>query len=349
MSDPRNIDEDAILKGLSPEELDQLEYELQEMDPENAMLPAGFRQRDQTKKSPTGPYDRDALMQHLEKQALEFPDRDDLVPFTGEKKGKAFVPKKPEDLPGHEQVMLEPELEEALKNATDAEMCDIAAILGMYTLMSNKQYYDALGSHGKIANTEGINSTRDVLSSPGVVKGDPFKMFPEEPPNSTNVEETLERIHNNDSGLTEVNLNNIKDIPIPTLKDIFEAMKGNSHVESLSIAATRSNDPVAYACAEMLQENTSLQSLNIESNFITSDGMMAIVKAMANNATLVELKIDNQRQKLGDSVEMEIASMLENNSNILKFGYHFTQQGPRARAAMAITRNNDMLYLRNQS
>lgn len=131
---------------------------------------------------------------------------------------------------------------------------------------------------------------------------------------------------------------------------------------------------VFQACAEMLQENTSLQSLNIESNFITADGMMAIIKAMANNATLVELKIDNQvrkvlvnkvfiywlvrfsvkfsqqappllsvqRQKLGDSVEMEIASMLENNSSILKFGYHFDQQGPRARAAMAITRNNDM-------
>lgn len=41
-------------------------------------------------------------------------------------------------------------------------------------------------------------------------------------------------------------------------------------------------------------------------------------------------------------MEMEIASMLENNSSILKFGYHFEQQGPRTRAAMAITRNNDM-------
>lgn len=39
---------------------------------------------------------------------------------------------------------------------------------------------------------------------------------------------------------------------------------------------------------------------------------------------------------------MEIAAMLENNSSILRFGYHFEQQGPRARAAMAITRNNDM-------
>lgn len=34
--------------------------------------------------------------------------------------------KKPAEIPEHEQVILEPELEEALKNATDAEMCDIA-------------------------------------------------------------------------------------------------------------------------------------------------------------------------------------------------------------------------------
>lgn len=39
---------------------------------------------------------------------------------------------------------------------------------------------------------------------------------------------------------------------------------------------------------------------------------------------------------------MEIASMLENNPSIIKIGYHFTQQGPRARAAIAITRNNDI-------
>ncbi|XP_062321473.1 tropomodulin-4 [Osmerus eperlanus] len=335
MSDPRDIDEDALLKGLSPKELEQLEYELQDLDPENAMLPAGYRQRDQTKKNPTGQFDRDALMDHLEKQALEHADRDDLVPFTGEKKGKTFVPKPGSGkIPDSEQITLEPELEEALKNATDAEMCDIAAILGMYTLMSNKQYYDALGTTGTIANTEGINS---------VVKPDPFKIFPEEPPNSTDVEGTLRSIQKNDRSLTEVNLNNIKDIPIPTLKEIFEAMKQNSCVESLSIAATRSNDPVAYAVAEMLHDNTTLQSLNIESNFITGEGMMAIVKAMANNTTLLELKIDNQRQKLGDSVEMEIATMLENSSSIIKFGYHFTQQGPRARAGMAVTRNNDIL------
>uniref|UniRef100_A0A8B9IXZ2 Tropomodulin-4 n=1 Tax=Amazona collaria TaxID=241587 RepID=A0A8B9IXZ2_9PSIT len=88
----RDIDEDKILRELSAEELEQLDTELMEMDPENVLLPAGLRQRDQTHKSPTGPLDREALLQHLEKQALEAAERQDLVPFTGEKKGP-FVPK----------------------------------------------------------------------------------------------------------------------------------------------------------------------------------------------------------------------------------------------------------------
>ena len=49
-----------------------------------------------------------------------------------------------------------------------------------------------------------------------------------------------------------------------------------------------------------------------------------------------------QRQQLGTTIEMEIAKMLEENNSIVKFGYHFTQQGPRSRAAAAITKNNDL-------
>ncbi|KAI6073085.1 Skeletal muscle type tropomodulin [Aix galericulata] len=477
--------------------------------------------------------------------------------------GKPFVPKNPKrEIPREEQITLEPELEEALANATEAEMCDIAggtrarghppgtdpwcgaarrpcpapvshpcplppplgpcqgpaksssvplrsafslapsppvagwggdegglwdgpvacgdprgapaAILGMYTLMSNKQYYDAICS-GTISNTEGINSEcapRDggsrghtaggpapgfsgepprpcaggglwvpahaptrppaLTRAAGVVKPDTYKPVPDEPPNPTNVEETLQQIQANDGALEDVNLNNIKargrawgggwpqrpggvpkallrapgcpqgagpgvslvcsalswgvptglDIPISTLKAICKAMKTNTHVKKLSLVATRSNDPVAtlpagtsqasfwwpcprrwptrcqwgsqprvtprgdarlpQAVAEMLTENKTLQSLNIESNFITSAGMMSIIKAMYQNSTLSELKVDNQCQRLGDTVEMEMATMLEQCPSVVRFGYHFTQQGPRARAAIAITRNNEL-------
>ncbi|XP_041435895.1 tropomodulin-1 isoform X1 [Xenopus laevis] len=328
----RDLDEDAILNKLTEEELTALEGELEELDPDNLLLPAGLRQRDQTKKTATGPFQRDALLGHLEKEAKEIKDREDLVPFTGEKRGKPWIPKKTVVDPILENVTLEPELEEALANASDAELCDIAAILGMHTLMSNQQYYEALAS-SNIVNKEGLNS---------VIKPTQYKPVPDEEPNSTDVDDTLEQIKNNDPDLVDVNLNNIRNIPILTLKDYAEAMKTNTHVQKMSIVGTRSNDPVAYALADMLKVNSTLKSLNVESNFISGTGILSIIESLQYNTSLVELKIDNQSQPLGNKVEMEIASMLEKNSTLLKFGYHFTQQGPRLRASNAMMNNNDL-------
>uniref|UniRef100_UPI00398EE519 tropomodulin-2 isoform X1 n=1 Tax=Pristiophorus japonicus TaxID=55135 RepID=UPI00398EE519 len=328
----KDIDEDELLDKLSEAELKQLETALEELDPEHALLPAGFRQKDQTVKTPTGPYDRDQLLTFLEKEALEYKDREDFVPFTGEKKGKLWAPKlKPVEQHVEEKVTLDPELEEALTSASDTELCDLAAILGMHTLVDNAHYFDSIGG----GNKGGLNN---------VVKGEKVKPVFDEPPNPTNVEESLQRIKANDPGLVEVNLNNIKNIPIPTLKDFAEALKKNTHLKKFSLAASRSNDPVALAFADMLRVNTTLRSINIESNFITGVGIQAIVDALKENETLMEIKIDNQRQQLGATVEMEIAQMLETNTSVLKFGYQFTQQGPRTRAAAAITKNNDIVW-----
>lgn len=328
----KDLDEDEILNKLSAEELKQLETALEEMDPENALLPAGLRQKDQTSKTASGPFDRERLLKYLEKEAMEYKDRDDIVPFTGERKGKVFVPKqKPIETRKEEVTTLDPELEEALSSATDTELCDLAAILGVHTLVTSSQTYDGTGSK------EGYNN---------VVKGEKMNPVFDEPPNPTNVEDTLQRVKSNDSTLTEVNLNNIKNIPIPTLKDFAKAMEKNTHVKKFSLAATRSNDPVAVAFSDMLRENKTLRSLNLESNFITGAGVQALVDALRDNDTLTEIKIDNQRQQLGTTVEMEIAKMLEENKSIVKFGYHFTQQGPRSRAAAAITKNNDLVRRR---
>uniref|UniRef100_A0A8C3BBV0 Tropomodulin 2 n=1 Tax=Cairina moschata TaxID=8855 RepID=A0A8C3BBV0_CAIMO len=312
----KNINEDEILSKLSEDELKQLEHVLDDLDPENALLPAGFRQKDQTTKSATGPFDRERLLSYLEKQALEHKDREDFVPFTGEKKGKIFIPKeKPIETRTEEKVTLDPELEEALASASDTELTDPACSLCQHLMSS---------------------CVADV------VKGEKVKPIFEEPPNPTNVEASLQRIKANDPSLTEINLNNIKNIPIPTLKEFAKALESNTHVKTFSLAATRSNDPVAIAFADMLKVNKTLKSLNVESNFITGTGILALIDALKENESLTEIKIDNQRQQLGTAVEMEIAKMLEENSKILKFGYQFTKQGPRTRVAAAITKNNDL-------
>lgn len=58
---------------------------------QNALLPAGMRQKDQTVKKDTGPFNRDSLLRYLEKEAIEYKDREDIVPFTGEKKGVCLL------------------------------------------------------------------------------------------------------------------------------------------------------------------------------------------------------------------------------------------------------------------
>ncbi|XP_070809486.1 tropomodulin-3-like [Pituophis catenifer annectens] len=333
----RELDEDEILDKLTEEELKQLETVLDDLDPENALLPAGFRQKDQTLKKPGGPFDREKLLSFLEQQALEQKDVEEVVPYTGEKKGKVFIPKqKPIQSYVEEKVALEPELEEALTSATDTELCDLAAILGMHNLISSSQLQDIVGSSNGVGGESFTN----------VVKGEKVIPVFDEPPNPTNVEESLQRVKDNDPRLIEVNLNNIKNIPIPTLKEFAKALETNTYVKSFSLAATRSNDPVAIAFADMLRANQTLKSLNVESNFITGTGILALIEALRENETLTEIKIDNQRQQLGTPVEMDIAKMLEENAKILKFGYHFMQQGPRTRAAAAITKNNDLVRKR---
>ncbi|KGL93883.1 Tropomodulin-2, partial [Charadrius vociferus] len=319
----KNINEDEILSKLSEDELKQLEHVLDDLDPENALLPAGFRQKDQTTKPATGPFDRERLLSYLEKQALEHKDREDFVPFTGEKKGTVclhvgvayfsaiFVP--------------------AINIVSCSWYLHILAVLGVHNMVNNPKF-DEGGARSK----DGKGSVRNV------VKGEKVKPIFEEPPNPTNVEASLQRIKANDPSLTEINLNNIKNIPIPTLKEFAKALESNTHVKTFSLAATRSNDPVAIAFADMLKVNKTLKSLNVESNFITGTGILALIDALKQNESLTEIKIDNQRQQLGTAVEMEIAQMLEENSKILKFGYQFTKQGPRTRVAAAITKNNDL-------
>uniref|UniRef100_A0A672KC21 Tropomodulin 1 n=1 Tax=Sinocyclocheilus grahami TaxID=75366 RepID=A0A672KC21_SINGR len=281
----------------------------------NALLPAGFRQRDQTKKAPTGMFQRDNLLSHLEKEAKEHPERDEL------NHGHFFRQKKPLFTLSLSELFF-------FHNNDDSSM----SILGMHTLMSNQQYYEALAS-STIVNKQGLNS---------VIQCTRYKPVPDEQPNDTDVEETLQRIKRNDPDLVEVNLNNIKQVPRLATANTSTTCCCK-HVRNTAAAhITHMNNP-HIALADMLKVNTTLKSLNVESNFITGAGILALVESLKSNTTLLELKIDNQSQPLGNKVEMEIANILEKNTTLLKFGYHFTQQGPRLRGSNAMMNNNDLV------
>lgn len=70
-----DIDEDELLASLSPEELQELERELDDIEP-NHNLPVGMRQKSLTEKSPTVNFSREALMAYWEKETKKLLEKE---------------------------------------------------------------------------------------------------------------------------------------------------------------------------------------------------------------------------------------------------------------------------------
>lgn len=155
------------------------------------------------------------------------------------------------------------------------------------------------------------------------------------------INDALEQILGDDPSINEVNLNNIEDISQETLLRFAEALCTNTHVHVFSLANTHADDKVAFAISKMLCENRSVRNLNIESNFVSGQGILAVLAALQHNRTLVELRFQNQRHICGGKVEMEMVQLLRENTTLLKLGYHFDLPGPRMTATSLLTRNQD--------
>jgi len=168
-------------------------------------LPPDQRTSYECVKSPTGPLDRKKLIEHINKQAIETPDIPDLEPFVqGVVRGKKWIPPPQEERmqAAEDQIAIDmgEEYEQALTDATQEEIIDLAAILGFHQMMNQDQYHASLLNKGQPIG----------LGWDGITKASANKVYPAEAPNATNVEDSIKRVKDNDPNLTDLNWNNIK-------------------------------------------------------------------------------------------------------------------------------------------
>ncbi|XP_077938021.1 leiomodin-2a isoform X1 [Gasterosteus aculeatus] len=328
------VDEDELLAALSSEELWELERELADLDD---TIPIGLRQRDQTARRPTGGFDRAALLKHWEDENRKLL-RDERTESNG---GQNFITELP----------CSPDREKHRGGRVTAVAGNTGKTLGsvrMKTSPKGRKVNEAekkdeckkeapMRSEGpsKKSLSKGLRSElrrteTDLKESPDRASGNP-----------TAVLETLERILCDDPAVSEVNLNNIEDISQDTLLGFADALRANTHVHVFSLTNTHADDRVALAVSRMLRENRSVRNLNIDSNFVSGRGILALLEALQHNKTLVELRFHNQRHICGGKVEMEMVQLLRENTTLLKLGYQFDLPGPRMTATGILTRNQD--------
>ncbi|KAM6176230.1 leiomodin-3 [Erethizon dorsatum] len=381
------LDEDEILANLSPEELKELQSEMEVMAPD-PHLPAGMMQKDQTDKPPTGNFDHKSLVDYMywqkaSRRMLE----DERVPVT-------FVQSEENIQEQHEErdkrnKNVSQFLREKLNN-------EIAVVTKESKSSNNVQETDddddseaeededdeddgednGEESDEKATRVEGTKAKEQIRncesnyqqvttktfkergdqpeaqekSEKKISKLDPkklaldtsfLKVSARPSGNQTDLDGSLRRVRQNDPDMKELNLNNIENIPKEMLLDFVNAMKKNKHIKTFSLANVGADESVAYALANMLRENRSITTLNIESNFITGKGIVAIMRCLQFNEMLTELRFHNQRHMLGHHAEMEISRLLKANHTLLKMGYHFELPGPRMVVTNLLTRNQD--------
>lgn len=367
----RDIDDkdiENLLSNLTTEELENLNNDF---DPDNSLLPPSQRCRDQTDKTPTGPYQREKLLAYLEDTAKKEKDWEETVPFSlGVKRGKVFEPKEGEgpggcgdsgegtkskdpksfsmpielDLDDEEEDEEEDEedderLEKALDSAPERDLVDLAGILGMHNVLNQPQYYNALKGKTQDESTG--------ISFNGVIKAFEPRVVPDEPENETDVEDCIKKLEADDTALDEVNINNMKRVSKERIRTLIKAACKSSHLKKLCLANTAISDSEARPMVELLQQSSSLKVLNIESNFISPELIAKLLRATLETQSLVEFHAENQRASvLGNQIEMDIMLSVEDNDSLLRVGVSLQSMEARHRVAEALERNYERLRLK---
>jgi len=114
-------------------------------------------------------------------------------------------------------------------------------------------------------------------------------------------------------------------------------------MKHLSLSMLGITDKRTIKLAEAIEQNTQLETLNLDSNIIGMPGIEALMNVVSVHPSLREIKVSNQKQPFGGQGEECMASAIVKNENILKFGYSFRQAAPRNKADRAIIRNNEIM------
>jgi len=315
------VDLEDLMACLSPEEIAALVDEMA-ADPDDKHMPASVRTAYRCEKEPTGDLNRDSLINCINEIALNTPDSEEKVKFElGVKRGKVYVPVYNEEemakMAKEEEgvVRLDPEMEEALTNASVNDIMALADIL----------------------NTNPQDFVMEAYA-------DPLQYFEPDPPNETNPQEVLEKMSANDKSTKDVCLNNIP-LSEQMACDIFNTLRNNDNVVKLAATNCNLSDFAVQTLNAAIEENSSVKSVSLENNRVSPDVLADLFEAAASpNNGLLEIRVAAQQQEsMGMRVEERIANAISKNPRLMKCGITLEFKEVIARVSKSMINNMDKL------
>nr|ACO10662.1 Tropomodulin [Caligus rogercresseyi] len=299
-----DVDLEDLLNALAPSEIESLVNEMA-ADPDDRHLPASVRTAYHCKKDATGPLNRDSLINFINEEGINTPEKEEAVKYEkGLKCGKVYVPKYDEatlalmkkNQEVAEAVRLDDDEEAALSEATTQDLMTLAEILD-----SNPQEF--------------------IMEA----YADPLKYYEPDPPNTTNPKEAISKVVDNQKELKEVCLNNIAGIDERDFCELFDGLRQNNSLVKFAAVNCEINDFAISTLSLAIENNNTLKSINLESNRISPDTLASLFEAIASTTNgVIEIHVSNQAQSnMGYRVESRIADAICKNNSLLKVGMKF--------------------------
>ncbi|CAE7361177.1 TMOD2 [Symbiodinium sp. CCMP2456] len=153
-----------------------------------------------------------------------------------------------------------------------------------------------------------------------------------------------------DPSLTDLNFGNMH-MPPPHIErriapKLMEAMARNTHLEKLTLSNSNLLKASGVQLANALRANSSLKTLNLESNWLDSNAVRELALAIKDNlSSKIEcLRFSHQKQMgqfFGRPTEEAVGQMMQSNDTIVKLGFECDDAHWRNEIDRALLRNND--------
>jgi len=108
------------------------------------------------------------------------------------------------------------------------------------------------------------------------------------------------------------------DLDSKDMTAICEALQANTSCEEVVIANTGVQDSGAIQFAAVLEKNTTMTKLDLGYNKITAVGVEALALALANNTSVLEVKLHRQEKDMGPAAEEKLCVLWETNVTLTR-------------------------------
>ncbi|KAF9297823.1 hypothetical protein BGZ74_009654 [Mortierella antarctica] len=114
--------------------------------------------------------------------------------------------------------------------------------------------------------------------------------------NANTVDAWVKRLRDNDPSFTSLHILSFRRITTPELGQVFDALAGNATLKELYASGHALDEPAARLLATALQQNRTLERLNIGNDTMGShtEVMEILAEGLARNQGLVRLDLENK-------------------------------------------------------